>query len=666
MQNKTVDFRLPLEGHLDLTYRCNNNCLHCWLKIPPASEKRNNELSFDEIRVIVDEARSLGTRRWSMSGGEPMLRPDFSEIFDYITAKAVSYSLNTNGTLITPKLARQLKRKGTKMVALYGATKETYAHVTGNPAGFEQLMQGFSYLREEKVGFIVQLVPMKANWHEWEAMVSLAKSLSPQWRIGAPWLYLSSCRDASVNARISAQRLAPQVAVELDRPDISYEESNQHRCGYSEPGGRLFASCLDRRRDFHIDPYGGMSFCSFIKDPSMRYDLRKGTVQEGWEEFIPSLADKVHGGQEHRENCGSCELRDDCRWCAVYGWLEHGRYSAPVKYLCEVAREYRSFKENYRRNHRRFFRVAGLSIQLDSDLPFEETTLNTRLAAFRTKKEDEPAVTILHNFEMPELDGQDLGKELHQQDPWTIYRQNGAGGSHLYLFRPDGEKEPSSHRFAAFNAGITRARIYSGENGKTLWMNGDLRTLTMFPSDRLLLARLLAFRQGYCINSIGAVIEEAGVLFVNCDINVRSPIPDLLDDAAIQGSIRSELLSDTLNLVRRDGPEWKLYGTWEHERAARSLPGGVTLNAICFTGEATDSSVSPVTESTEAMHHLLAAIAEPFLNVDQKKEWLELLEALVKQLPCYLMRIGRNAISSIESGSPLALLQQALTGTMNR
>jgi MoaA/NifB/PqqE/SkfB family radical SAM enzyme len=98
--------RLPLEGILDLTYRCNNNCRHCWLRIPPQAKERQRELSFDEVKHIVDEARKLGCQKWSISGGEPMLRPDFAEIFTYITDKSVSYSLNTNGTLITPEIAR--------------------------------------------------------------------------------------------------------------------------------------------------------------------------------------------------------------------------------------------------------------------------------------------------------------------------------------------------------------------------------------------------------------------------------------------------------------------------------------------------------------------------------------------------------------------------------
>ena len=87
--------RLPLQGEIDLTWRCNNACRHCWVSLPADSPEKKRELSFDEIRRISDEARALGCRQWNISGGEPMLRPDFPEIFDFLTTNSVSYCLNT-------------------------------------------------------------------------------------------------------------------------------------------------------------------------------------------------------------------------------------------------------------------------------------------------------------------------------------------------------------------------------------------------------------------------------------------------------------------------------------------------------------------------------------------------------------------------------------------
>jgi radical SAM protein with 4Fe4S-binding SPASM domain len=345
-----------------------------------------------------------------------MLRPDFAEIFDYITSRSVSYSLNTNGTMISPEIADLMKRKGNKMVALYGATAEVHDHITRNPGSFLATMRGFDLLREVGAGFTVQLIPMRDNYHQFPEMVRLAKSLSPHWRVGAAWLYLSSDGDPVKNAEIVRQRLSPKDVIELDKPDLSGEEREEAEmdhafCHTGDDG--LFAKCIKGRRDFHVDPYGQMTFCSFIKDPEMRYDLRKGSFREAWEEFIPSLSNKVRDGAEYPENCGSCERRSDCRWCPVYGHLEYGRYEAKVEYLCDVAKANQAFKDDWKRDHRRFFQIAGITIQVDSDLPFGPETFNKKFASFQVQGPDEDNVVLNHHFSLPDLKDKDLGKEEH-------------------------------------------------------------------------------------------------------------------------------------------------------------------------------------------------------------------------------------------------------------
>ena len=236
--------RIPLEGSIDLTYRCNNNCRHCWISIPAGSPEKEKELTFDEIGNIVDDARKMGCRRWSISGGEPMLRPDFADIFDYITRKSATYSINTNGTFITPEIARLMKRKGSKMVALYGATAEIHDHITRNPGSFEAVMQGFAYLKEAGAGFIVQLIPMRDNYHQFNEMVTTAKSLSRHWRVGAAWLYLSADGDPERNREIKRQRLSPKEVVDLDKPDLSYDEwmgETEHNYPHTDEDDHLFA-----------------------------------------------------------------------------------------------------------------------------------------------------------------------------------------------------------------------------------------------------------------------------------------------------------------------------------------------------------------------------------------------------------------------------------------
>jgi MoaA/NifB/PqqE/SkfB family radical SAM enzyme len=701
--------RLPLHGSLDLTYRCNNTCRHCWLWLPANAPEKRDELSFDEIRDVVDQARAMGCREWSISGGEPMLRPDFPEIFDYLTRREtrflgengfLRYSLNTNGTLITPEIAQLLKRKGTKMIALYGATAEVYDVVTRHPGGFEQAMRGFAYLREAGAGFIVQLIPMAANWHQWAQMQALAQSLSPHWRVGAAWLYLSSSGSPHKNAEIAVQRLSPRDVIELDKPDPAYGErmAELDACrdpkGFQKPFGsesddRLFARCIAGRRDFHIDAYGMMSFCSFIKDSALRYDLRRGTFREAWEEFIPSCADKVHGGEEWRENCGACEKRADCRWCAVYAYLETGRYSARIPYLCAVANEARQFKTEWQERHRRYFRIAGITVRVESDLDFDAIRFKPELAAFAVDGPGDDNVTLRHYFELPDLKGRDLGQELYRKAPWAISQQKngtwfyrgispehpvGAGLAPALAGDQAGDREGSPlHRVAVFNPDHTHGTIYSPPRDLEHIRKDGWHSLSLFPTDQIWLAPLLADRQAVLLHSAAAIVNGQGLLFVGHSDAGKSTTMELLkaarggqgdketgrqvDKETRRAELQVEILCDDRNVVRKwDSPAicptqhatrntqsgWRVHGTWSHGTTADVSPASAPLAAILFLQQDTRNELVPLTDRKAIWRRLLATLIKPMVTAEWWQKELDVLEQIVKEVMCYTMRFDQS------------------------
>jgi len=640
--------RLPLEGHIDLTYRCNNSCLHCWLKLPADAPERKSEMSFDEISAFVDEARKMGCRKWSISGGEPMIRPDFSDIFEMITSKCIGYSLNTNGTLITPEIAKLMTRKGTKMVALYGATTETYEKVTGNPRGFEQAIRGFSYLNEAGAGFIVQLIPMRANWHEWEKMQELAKSLSKNWRVGAPWLFLSSCGLPERNRQIEAQRLDPADVVELDKPNPSYDErlleinnaETPASCGFVSPNDdRLFAGCIANRRDFHIDPYGGISWCSFIKDPMLRYDLKKGSVMDAWENFIPSCADKVQGGDEWRKHCGSCDNRSSCRWCAVYSYLETGRYSAPVPYLCSVAKEAEKFKEDWKKNHRRYFKIAGITVRIESDLDLFSIKFKDELRAFEVSGPGEDNVSFRHIFELPDLTGKDLGSELYRKAPWAISKKN---GTWFYRGISPVADDPSLHRVAVFNNDHTRGTIYSRAEDKARITKDGWQSLSLFPTDQIWLGPLLPDRNAVLIHSAAAIVNGVGLVFVGHSEAGKSTTMEMLKAASKNGEIKADILCDDRNVIRKWPEGWKVHGTWSHGTTADVSPSSAPLKAILFLKQDNKNVIEPLEDKKVIWKKLLATLIRPMVTAEWWQKELDILERIVAEIPCYTMHFDKS------------------------
>jgi MoaA/NifB/PqqE/SkfB family radical SAM enzyme len=661
--------RLPLEGNLDLTYRCNNTCRHCWVWLAPNAPEQQDELSFDEIRQIADEARALGTRAWHLSGGEPMLRDDFTDIFDYLTHKAASYSLNTNGTLITPEIAQLLKRKGSKLIALYGATAETYDRVTRHAGGFEMAMRGFCYLQEAGAGFTVQLIPMRDNWQEWEQMQALARSLSQHWRVGAAWLYKSAYGSPAHNAEIDKQRLDPRAVIALDEP-IPQDRNPQdlQKPCKSKGDDRLFAQCIAGRQDFHIDPYGQMTWCSFIKDPALRYDLRRGTFRAAWEEFIPSCADRVRGGDEWRENCGSCDRRADCRWCAVYAYLETGRYSARVPYLCTVADEVRKFKAGWLSQNRRYFRIAGITVRVESDLDFDAIHFKPELASFTVDGPGDDNVTLRHYFELPDLQGKDLGEELYRKPPWAISRQK--NGTWFYRGISSDGSDHELHRVATFSPDYAHGTIYSLPRDLERIREDGWQSLSLFPTDQIWLAPLLADRNAVLLHSAAAVVNGQGLVFVGHSSAGKSTTMEMLKAAGVG----AEILCDDRNIVRKwDTPviasprgakqspncdeeiasshkslltmaqsEWRVHGTWSHGTTADVSPASAPLRAILFLHQEACNEIRPLTDRKEIWRHLLATLIRPMATAEWWRKELDVMEQIVKEVRCYSMKFDKS------------------------
>lgn len=635
--------RLPLKGWMDLTYRCDFNCRHCWVRIPPGSPKQEKELSLSEIRHVADEARNMGCREWAISGGEPMLRPDFPEIFDYLTRNSASYSINTNGSLITPEIARLLRRKGTKMVALYGATGDTHDRVTRTAGAFEATLRGFSYLREAGAGFIVQLVPMQANFHQWREMITLASSTGQPWRVGAPWLYLSCNRSARRNAEIISQRLPPEEVVTLDPPEPPSEErlnalpSNRSTSAAEEaPDDRLFARCIDDRQEFHIDPYGRMTFCGFIKAPHLCCDLKTNSFKHVWEKFIPSLKDKVRGGEDYNANCGSCAARADCRWCAAYAYLETGCFSAPVPYLCEVAASSQRYKKQWPAKHRRYFQIAGITVRLESDLDLRKVRFARELEMFAAEGPGEDNVALRHYFELPDLHQVDMGQEFYRNPPWAIRRKN---GNWYYLGIPADPNDKQLFRVAVFNSDYTHASIYHTPQDENRVTEIGFQALSLFPTDQIWLAPLLADRNAVLLHSAAAVLNGQGFIFVgNSGAGKSTIIGHIKQSKTIpQPAFSAQILCDDRNILRRWDTGWRVHGTWSHGDVQDVSPASAPLTAVLFLQKASHNYLERMCDRKDILRRLLATIIKPMATAEWWRKELDVIEKILGEVPCYIL-----------------------------
>ena len=325
--------RIPLVGSLELTFRCNHRCVHCYCNTGiDDPEEKAKELNSEEICRVLDQIADAGCLWLLLTGGEPLVRADFADIYRYAKGKGFLITLFTNGTLITPTVADLLGEFPPRSIeiTLYGMSQETYERVTGSPGSYKKCRRGIDLLLERGFPLTLKTVVTRLNRHEFTEMKRFAKNLGLGFRF-----------DALINERIdhcktlANLRMKPQEVMELDLTDPArgpeFVRLFERAQGFRLDPELLFW-CGAGVNSFHIDPHGRLMSCLMMRDPS--YDLRLGTFSKGWQEFLPRMREQRFSKPTP---CVGCGLRSICDQCPGWAQLESGDPEVSVDYLCEVA-----------------------------------------------------------------------------------------------------------------------------------------------------------------------------------------------------------------------------------------------------------------------------------------------------------------------------------------
>jgi radical SAM protein with 4Fe4S-binding SPASM domain len=335
----------PLLARLDieLTERCNNCCLHCSINLPAGDdEARRRELAAAEFKDILGEAASLGCLSVRFTGGEPLLREDFEEI--YIAARKLGLKVRifTNATLITPRLAAVLKRVPPleKMeVSVYGMTSETTEKVTGNPGSYEASRRGIRLLLGFGIPFVAKGAVLPHTKSEMDRFEAWARELPA---MEGPPSYamlfdLRSRRDqAAINDRIRGLRVGPREFVRLESRlgESHAAELRAFVARFAGPGGDRLFPCLSDTGS--VDAYGRFQVCLNRRHPDTVYDLARGSLRNAVGEFLPKVREMRTSSPAYLERCGRCFLKALCLQCPAKSWAEYGTLDTPVEYFCGI------------------------------------------------------------------------------------------------------------------------------------------------------------------------------------------------------------------------------------------------------------------------------------------------------------------------------------------
>jgi radical SAM protein with 4Fe4S-binding SPASM domain len=324
--------RTPLEGSIELTFRCNLRCAHCYVNEPSGDLwAKRQELTLAEITRIADEVVDLGCLWMLLTGGEPLLRPDFTGIYLQMKRKGLLVCLFTNGSLITPRIADLLAEwpPVDLEISIYGSTQTVHERVTGVPGSYRQCIRGIELLLERKVHPRLKTIPMTLNCADMEGMRALATAYGLQFR----WDPLVNCRVDGASGP-KALRLRADQIVALDQQDPKRVAEFRKEFAKEELAGSSpdVFNCNAYRHGFHIDPYGNLLPCMMVRWPS--YSLRESSFRQGWYEAFPAMRNRRRAKSLP---CDTCRLAAACEYCVGWAQVETGDPQGKVPFLCEVA-----------------------------------------------------------------------------------------------------------------------------------------------------------------------------------------------------------------------------------------------------------------------------------------------------------------------------------------
>jgi radical SAM protein with 4Fe4S-binding SPASM domain len=326
--------RSPIMGSVELTNSCNLSCRHCYIVDHCGCEDPRRELTLSRWERIFDQLSEAGCLWLGISGGEPLVHPEFSDIYRAARERGFLVTLLTNGTLITQRVATELGGLPPYAVevTIYGASAETYERVTGHAWAYAACLAGVGRLLEQDIQVVLKSTLSRMNVEDLDQMRGIAE------RLGLPFRF-----DGLLNSRLDGSRLGQQIALEpselvsleFARDDVveawTVRAAQQRRAAASRTE---VLDCGAAQNSFHIDWAGRLMPCVMLRVPAI--DLQRTPFADGWHSALAEVA----GESIARDaECLGCSLAPVCSHCAGFGAIEAGDPQASVDYLCRLAQE---------------------------------------------------------------------------------------------------------------------------------------------------------------------------------------------------------------------------------------------------------------------------------------------------------------------------------------
>jgi radical SAM protein with 4Fe4S-binding SPASM domain len=325
MNQKALGLGIPISVHLDITYRCNERCVHCYL-----DHDDHGEMTTSEIVDILNQLSDAGVFFLTLSGGEVLMRRDFFEIVEHARRLLFNVKVKTNGVMIRESEAQRIRELGVEQVqiSVYSHRPEVHDAITKLPGSLKRTIEAIRFLKSQGLKVVIANVLMTSNLFDNTGLMALAKELGVSYTLD-PTITPKMDGDTSV------------LALRIPGSDLQQVFRSEELVGNVEefcvppptPGEDIMDGlpCSAGHTACYITPYGDVFPC--VQFPLPSGNLRRQKFAEIWQNS-PQLNEIRSIRARDLPTCSSCAHVGTCTRCPGLAYME-GNMRGPSTADCE-------------------------------------------------------------------------------------------------------------------------------------------------------------------------------------------------------------------------------------------------------------------------------------------------------------------------------------------
>jgi radical SAM protein with 4Fe4S-binding SPASM domain len=325
MSQKALALGVPLSVHLDITYRCNERCVHCYL-----DHDDHGEMTTAEIESVLAQLADAGVFFLTFSGGEVLLRRDFYHLVEFARRLLFNVKIKTNGVMIGDPEAKRLRELGVEQVqiSVYSHRAEVHDSITKLPGSWRRTVEAIRRLKANGLKVTIANVLMTANSFDSAGVQTLANELGAFYSLD-PTITPKMDGDTSIlGLRIPGAELHRVFRDDRFVPDVA------EFCAPPPPPGEDVMEgfpCSAGHTSCYISPYGDVFPC--VQFPLPSGNVRRQKFLDLWQNSS-QLAEVRSIRAKDLSTCSSCSHVGTCTRCPGLAYME-GNMRGPSSADCE-------------------------------------------------------------------------------------------------------------------------------------------------------------------------------------------------------------------------------------------------------------------------------------------------------------------------------------------